>query len=202
MEVVGWGMVTADGHTLCPLSHTVCFLGLTTAAPASKPCATLYFVHVKHATPLFASRLPTHPTPRLQPIRLHTRGLQLAADVDLAAVAAACHGYSGADLAAATREAAMAALAEVAAAALGIGASAAADSSDAAATADGGDPVGATADGAGDGSTGFAGWGVGGLMSAGPLPALVVRAAHLATAMKKVRPSIVRGAEVDIAPVR
>eukprot|EP00198_Chlamydomonas_reinhardtii_P002273 XP_001691609.1 cdc48-like protein [Chlamydomonas reinhardtii] len=134
-------------------------------------------------------------------LRLHTRGLQLAADVDLAAVAAACHGYSGADLAAATREAAMAALAEVAAAALGIGASAAADSSDAAATADGGDPVGATADGAGDGSTGFAGWGVGGLMSAGPLPALVVRAAHLATAMKKVRPSIVRGAEVDIAPV-
>lgn len=39
--------------------------------------------------------------------RLHCRGLSLAADVDLAAIAASCHGYSGADLAALTREAAM-----------------------------------------------------------------------------------------------
>ncbi|KAG2450863.1 hypothetical protein HYH02_004696 [Chlamydomonas schloesseri] len=131
-------------------------------------------------------------TQRADILRLHTRGLQLGPDVDLAAVAAACHGYSGADLAAATREAAMAALAEVAAAAYGLGGSSAI-------TADGG-----AGDGAATATAGFAGSGLGGLLSmsmSGPPPALVVRAAHLATAMKKVRPSIVRGAEVDIPPV-
>ncbi|KAG2494237.1 hypothetical protein HYH03_007592 [Edaphochlamys debaryana] len=99
-------------------------------------------------------------------LRLHTRGLQLAADADLTAVAAAAHGYSGADLAAAAREAAMAALAEVAAEAYGIGG--------------GGGPA---------------------ALGSGPLPPLVVRGAHLAAALRKVRPSIVRGAEVDIPPV-
>lgn len=47
--------------------------------------------------------------------RLHTAGLQLGADVDLPAIAASCHGYSGADLAALAREAAMHALSVAAA---------------------------------------------------------------------------------------
>jgi hypothetical protein len=42
--------------------------------------------------------------------RLHTSGLQLDPDLDLADLASACHGYSGADLAALAREAAMHAL--------------------------------------------------------------------------------------------
>jgi hypothetical protein len=47
--------------------------------------------------------------------RLHCRGLSLAPDVDLSALAAGCHGYSGADLAALSREAAMAAFSTAAA---------------------------------------------------------------------------------------
>lgn len=47
--------------------------------------------------------------------------MQLAADVDLTALATACHGYSGADLAALAREAAMSALAASAAAFLSSG---------------------------------------------------------------------------------
>jgi ATP-dependent 26S proteasome regulatory subunit len=39
--------------------------------------------------------------------RLHCRGLQLAPDVDLGPLAHSCFGYSGADLAALVREAAM-----------------------------------------------------------------------------------------------
>ncbi len=106
------------------------------------------------------------------------RGLQLAPGVDLAAVAAACHGYSGADLAAAAREAAMAALSEVAEAVYGSGGGAA-----------GGEDGGG---GAGEE-----------VAAAAALPAaLVVGEGHLAAALGKVRPSIVRGAEVDVAPVR
>ncbi|GLC33083.1 hypothetical protein PLESTB_000372400 [Pleodorina starrii] len=109
---------------------------------------------------------------RREILGLHTRGLHLAPDVDLAEVAASCHGYSGADLAATAREAAMAALAEVAAEAYGIGAAAAT----AAASASAAPPP--------------------------PPPAvLTVRQEHLAAALRKVRPSIMRGAEVDIPPV-
>lgn len=50
--------------------------------------------------------------------RLHCQGLQLGADVDLSALAASCFGYSGADLAALAREAAMHALSAAAAALL------------------------------------------------------------------------------------
>ena len=38
---------------------------------------------------------------------IHSRALPLAADVDLHEIASKCHGYSGADLAAVTREAAL-----------------------------------------------------------------------------------------------
>ena len=51
-------------------------------------------------------------------LKLHAGSLPLAEDVDLAGLAAACHGYSGADLAALCREAAMTALSEAAAAIL------------------------------------------------------------------------------------
>jgi SpoVK/Ycf46/Vps4 family AAA+-type ATPase len=54
---------------------------------------------------------------RAQILRLHAKGMRLASGVDLAAVARACHGYSGADLAALCREAAMCALSDAAAAA-------------------------------------------------------------------------------------
>lgn len=58
---------------------------------------------------VLAAVTPSIPTPS-NVSRLHTQGLVLAADVDLAALATACHGYSGADLAALAREAAMGAL--------------------------------------------------------------------------------------------
>ena len=51
-------------------------------------------------------------------LRLHAGLLPLADDVALPALAAACHGYSGADLAALCREAAMSALSDAAAAIL------------------------------------------------------------------------------------
>ena len=51
-------------------------------------------------------------------LQLHAGSLPLADDVDLPGVATACHGYSGADLAALCREAAMTALSEAAAAIL------------------------------------------------------------------------------------
>jgi ATP-dependent 26S proteasome regulatory subunit len=47
--------------------------------------------------------------------RLHCQGLQLAPDVELVALASSCFGYSGADLAALVREAAMHALSTAAA---------------------------------------------------------------------------------------
>ncbi len=43
-------------------------------------------------------------------MRLHARGLPLRPDVNLASMAKGCHGYSGADLAAVCREAAMRAI--------------------------------------------------------------------------------------------
>ena len=45
-------------------------------------------------------------------LKLHARGLPLGPDVDLASIASSCHGYSGADLAAVCREAAMRAISE------------------------------------------------------------------------------------------
>lgn len=51
-------------------------------------------------------------------LQLHAGSLPLAADVALPDLATACHGYSGADLAALCREAAMAALSDAAAAIL------------------------------------------------------------------------------------
>jgi SpoVK/Ycf46/Vps4 family AAA+-type ATPase len=59
-----------------------------------------------------------HPLLFVSAHRLHCQGLQLAADVDLSALAASCFGYSGADLAALVREAAMHALSTAAAALL------------------------------------------------------------------------------------
>lgn len=51
-------------------------------------------------------------------LKLHAGFLPLAGDVDLPVLAMACHGYSGADLAALCREAAMRALSDAAAAIL------------------------------------------------------------------------------------
>ena len=50
---------------------------------------------------------------RLEILRIHTRGMPLADDVDLVQLANMTHGYVGADLAALTREAAMRALRKV-----------------------------------------------------------------------------------------
>ena len=55
--------------------------------------------------------LPDEPG-RLQVLRIHTRRMPLADDVDLARVAARTEGFSGAELAALTREAALAAIEE------------------------------------------------------------------------------------------
>jgi len=49
---------------------------------------------------------------RFEILTIHTRGMPLASDVDLSAIAAATHGYVGADLAALCRESAMHALRE------------------------------------------------------------------------------------------
>lgn len=59
---------------------------------------------------------------RAEILRLHSAGLPLAADVDLDKLAVECNGYTGADLAALCREAAMAALtADVASTTAGAG---------------------------------------------------------------------------------
>ncbi|GBG59801.1 hypothetical protein CBR_g54903 [Chara braunii] len=57
---------------------------------------------------------------RLEILQLHARGLPLAPGVDLCDIAAYCHGYTGADIAALCREAAMAALRIEASAANGV----------------------------------------------------------------------------------
>ena len=51
-----------------------------------------------------------HLQERVAIVRLHSKGLPLGADVDLDSMARVCHGYSGADLAAVCREAAMCAI--------------------------------------------------------------------------------------------
>ena len=53
-----------------------------------------------------------HVQERVAIVRLHSKGLPLGADVELDSIAGACHGYSGADLAAVCREAAMCAISE------------------------------------------------------------------------------------------
>ena len=53
-----------------------------------------------------------HVQERVAIVRLHSKGLPLGADVELDSVARVCHGYSGADLAAVCREAAMCAINE------------------------------------------------------------------------------------------
>lgn len=58
---------------------------------------------------------PPSAVQRAHILALHTAALPLAPDVALAELAEACHGYTGADLAAVCREAAMAALSAVAA---------------------------------------------------------------------------------------
>lgn len=115
---------------------------------------------------------------RLAILRLHTRGLDLAGDVDLAGIARSCHGYSGADLAALAREAAMQALSSTADAmhlfeAAGAQAQAAAGVTPAV-------PAAVPA----------------------ALPVCEVRGAHFTAAMQKVGPSIVRGAGVEVPPVK
>jgi transitional endoplasmic reticulum ATPase len=52
-------------------------------------------------------------TGRHEMLQIHTRGMPLAADVDIAQLAAITHGFTGADIAALCREAAMAALRHV-----------------------------------------------------------------------------------------
>ncbi|KAI8466421.1 MAG: P-loop containing nucleoside triphosphate hydrolase protein [Monoraphidium minutum] len=113
------------------------------------------------------------PDARAAVLRLHTAGLSLAADVDLAALAAGCHGYSGADLAALAREAAMSALSAAAAAA------AAASS------------AGAEGGAAGGGFSGGGGGCAGG----------VVSAADFDAAARRVGPSIVRGQALELPPI-
>ena len=51
-----------------------------------------------------------HLQERVAIIRLHSKCLPLGADVELDSIARVCHGYSGADLAAVCREAAMCAI--------------------------------------------------------------------------------------------
>eukprot|EP00879_Flechtneria_rotunda_P009372 GHRR01009812.1.p1 GENE.GHRR01009812.1~~GHRR01009812.1.p1 ORF type:complete len:539 (+),score=230.52 GHRR01009812.1:983-2599(+) len=63
-------------------------------------------------------------TQRAQILRLHCQGLAISPDVDVHSIASSCHGYSGADLAALVREAAMHALSSAAACILGSGAAA------------------------------------------------------------------------------
>ena len=53
-----------------------------------------------------------HVQERVAIVSLHSKGLPLGADVELDSVARVCHGYSGADLAAVCREAAMCAISE------------------------------------------------------------------------------------------
>ncbi|GBF97186.1 hypothetical protein Rsub_10047 [Raphidocelis subcapitata] len=131
------------------------------------------------------------PEQRAAILSLHTSGLRLAPDVDLAALAGSCHGYSGADLAALAREAAMAAFSRAAAAAFPsaplAGGAAAAGAAAAAAGA-----AAATPGGGGGGGGGGAGF----EESDG-----LVAAADFLAAMSRVGPSIVRGQAVELPPL-
>ena len=116
------------------------------------------------------------------PIRLHTSGLTLTPGLDLAELAESCHGYSGADLAALAREAAMHALAETAQQLLS-------------------QPWG-RAGSWGAAAAAAGSWGSKAAASP-PLPAAgVVTPADFSAAMRRVGPSIARGAEVEVQPVR
>eukprot|EP00775_Hariotina_reticulata_P006468 gene6468-6696_t len=110
---------------------------------------------------------------REQILRLHCQGLQLAPDVDLQALAAGCHGYCGADLAALAREAAMHAFSSAAAALLNSNETQQGTALHALATT----------------------------AAAGAAPAGVISAADFAAALHRVGPSIVRGAAVEVAPM-
>jgi hypothetical protein len=117
--------------------------------------------------------------------RLHTRKLSLAPDVDLAAIAAGCHGYSGADLAALTREAAMHAFSAAAAQALASLQAGAASLGPAGLLAAPAAPAASSAAQGADSTTAEG----------------VVCFADFQAALKRVGPSIVRGAEAEVAPV-
>ena len=146
--------------------------------------------------PFLPLRMRSAPPPRL---RLHTSGLPMASDVDLRQIAESCHGYSGADLAALAREAAMHALTEAAQEILarpwGGG-------------REGGPPFAGRREGA-ICSEDLPGGGVSGadytLNAAQPLPSpplpAAVSASDFLAAMRRVGPSIVRGAEVEVRPV-
>lgn len=132
----------------------------------------------------FPQSATRRPAPPIRHARLHTRGLALAPDVNLRAIAAACHGYSGADLAALAREAAMAAFSSAAAVA--------------AAGAAGFAALGP------HGHSGSCGAAVGleGAAAAGGASADgLVRAADFDTAAQRVGPSIVRGQQAEAAAV-
>lgn len=138
--------------------------------------------------------------PTLCPHGHYSSRTQLAPGLDLPGLAASCHGYSGADLAALAREAALSALAR---AALGAGFGAGADAS-----AAGAGPAGAAAEGGSSGSilgaaaavAGLFGWGAG--AGAAQMPEVVVGAEDIAAGMRRVGPSIVRGIEAEVPHTR
>jgi hypothetical protein len=55
----------------------------------------------------FTSMVASPPSPAPPSLRFHTSLLPLSPDVELGHLSSSCHGYSGADLAALAREAAM-----------------------------------------------------------------------------------------------
>ncbi len=115
-----------------------------------------------------------------------TCAAQLGGDVDLRALAEACHGYSGADLAALAREAVLAALAQ----ATGLEGCGGGGGGGAAAQAVGGGEVGAGAVLSPPLSGGAA------------VVVVVVAARHFQDGMRRVGPSIVRGVEAEVPSTR
>jgi hypothetical protein len=83
-----------------------CFwCALQYARPAQSQFIAVYRTNTTPCSPMTALSGVTAATSVCR--RLHCQGLQLGADVDLTALATSCFGYSGADLAALVREAAM-----------------------------------------------------------------------------------------------
>ena len=138
-------------------------------------------------------------------LALHAARVPLAADVDLRKLASAAVGYSGADLAALCREAAMRALC---AAARGAGPCPTQGSLSGLDSGSGAAPSlacgYAAAAGGGAGAVRHAGTAGGGGSRAGseggPGEAAVVRWADFEAALQRVRPSITRGWEAELAP--